>query len=274
MNSDLSDIATALTGSLPTNGSTGMIGQLKLPDGSTSAPSLSFTNELTTGLIRPSTGQMSVVVQGTQVGYFDSNGWEGSVKSGVPVGTLVDFAGSAAPTFWILCHGQAISRTTYSVLFAVIGTTYGVGDGSTTFNLPDLRGVVLAGLDNMGGSAAGRLTSTYYGADPTVLGTVGGVQDRALLTTNLPAYTPSGAIGNGAITSSVTGGIYASASSITLVVNSGSSSFAVGGQNTLVAVTSTQAGSSFTGNAQGGASTPFSDIQPTMVVSKMIYAGA
>lgn len=75
---------------------------------------------------------------------------------GIPTGAVIPFAGSAAPTGWILCFGQAISRATFAALFALIGTTYGVGDGTTTFNLPDLRGRVAAGLDNMGGTAANR----------------------------------------------------------------------------------------------------------------------
>lgn len=50
------------------------------------------------------------------------------------------YAGAAAPSGWLLCDGSAVSRTTYSTLFAVVGTTYGVGDGSTTFNIPDLQG--------------------------------------------------------------------------------------------------------------------------------------
>lgn len=56
-----------------------------------------------------------------------------------PVGMIVPFAGSSAPDGWVLCEGQAVSRTAYAALFAVVGTAYGAGDGSTTFNLPDLR---------------------------------------------------------------------------------------------------------------------------------------
>src|SRR3990167_8716026 len=74
------------------------------------------------------------------------------------VGVVVSFAGSTAPSKWLLCYGQAISRTTYAALFAVISTTYGVGDGSTTFDLHDLRGRVVAGKDDMGGTSANRLT--------------------------------------------------------------------------------------------------------------------
>lgn len=57
----------------------------------------------------------------------------------VPTGQITAFGGAAAPTGWLLCDGTAVSRTTFAALFAVLGTAYGVGDGSTTFNLPDLR---------------------------------------------------------------------------------------------------------------------------------------
>lgn len=63
-----------------------------------------------------------------------------------PVGQVVSFAGSSAPPGWLLCQGQAVSRTTYAALFAAIGATYGGGDGSTTFTLPDARGRVLLGV--------------------------------------------------------------------------------------------------------------------------------
>lgn len=66
--------------------------------------------------------------------------------AGAPTGAIMDYGGSSAPSGWVLCNGSAISRTTFSALFAVIGTTYGAGDGSTTFNVPDLRGRVSVGL--------------------------------------------------------------------------------------------------------------------------------
>ena len=74
----------------------------------------------------------------------------------MPVGCVIPFAGAAAPTGWLLCQGQAVSRTTYAQLFSVIGTTYGSGDGSTTFNLPDMRGRVAVGSDANWGCAAKR----------------------------------------------------------------------------------------------------------------------
>jgi len=105
----------------------------------------------------------------------------------VPFGTVFPFAGSTAPTGWLLAFGQAVSRTTYSKLFAAISTTYGSGDGSTTFNLPDLRGRVVAGKDDMGGSAASRLTNTVLTASNT-LGATGGTQTHTLTEAQMPSH--------------------------------------------------------------------------------------
>lgn len=110
------------------------------------------------------------------------------VTGQVPVGAVMAFAGSSAPANWLLCDGSAVSRTTYGQLFAAIGTTYGTGDGSTTFNLPDLRGRVPAGKDNMGGSAASRLTSGGSGITGTTLGAVGGAETHTLTTAQMPSH--------------------------------------------------------------------------------------
>lgn len=104
-------------------------------------------------------------------------------------GMLMPFAGTTAPTGWLLCYGQAISRTgTYADLFSALGTTYGTGDGSTTFNLPDLRGRVIAGQDDMGGTSANRLTSPING---DTLGATGGSQSHTLTTAQMPAHSHS-----------------------------------------------------------------------------------
>ena len=75
-----------------------------------------------------------------------------------PTGTVLPFAGSAAPEGWALCDGSAISRTTYSKLFGVISTTYGVGDNSSTFNVPDMRGVYPRGAGTNGTANYGGVT--------------------------------------------------------------------------------------------------------------------
>jgi microcystin-dependent protein len=113
-----------------------------------------------------------------------------------PAGVVLPFAGSTAPTGWLLCFGQAVSRTTYAALFTALGTAYGVGDGSTTFALPDLRGRIPGGKDNMGGSAASRLTTAGSGVDGVTLGASGGAQTHTL--TN--AQLPTSAIGTGGTT--------------------------------------------------------------------------
>lgn len=77
-------------------------------------------------------------------------------------GDVKSTAATTVPSGWLLCDGSAISRSTYSALFTAIGTTYGTGNGSTTFNVPDLRGRVIAGRDDMGGTVAGRLTNPSF----------------------------------------------------------------------------------------------------------------
>jgi microcystin-dependent protein len=107
-------------------------------------------------------------------------------------GTVLPFAGATAPTGWLLCHGQAVSRTQFPNLFAAIGTTYGAGDGSTTFGLPDLRGRVVAGKDDMGGTAAGRLTNTGTGnpgINGSAMGAAGGTDRHTLTLAQMPAHT-------------------------------------------------------------------------------------
>jgi hypothetical protein len=104
-------------------------------------------------------------------------------------GEIVPFGGSTAPAGALLCYGQAVSRTDYVGLFTVIGTTYGVGDGTTTFNLPDLRGRVVAGEDDMGGSSANRLTNQSGGVDGDTLGAVGGAETHQLTAAELALHS-------------------------------------------------------------------------------------
>lgn len=94
----------------------------------------------------------------------------------IPTGMINPFAGTAAPTGWLLCDGSAVSRTTYAALFAVTGTAYGSGDGSTTFNLPNLKGRTPAGVD------AGQ-------AEFSIVGQTGGAKTQTIGTGNLPPHT-------------------------------------------------------------------------------------
>lgn len=92
---------------------------------------------------------------------------------------------------YLLPYGQAISRATYAVLHALAAAAsypHGNGDGSTTFNMPDYRGRIGVGRDDMGGSAAGRITSAGSALDGTAIGAAGGAQNITLATGNLPVH--------------------------------------------------------------------------------------
>lgn len=87
-------------------------------------------------------------------------------------GIVMPFAGTTAPQGWLLCDGSAVSRTTYSALFAVIGTTYGAGDGSTTFNIPNLAGRVVIGS-----------------SQSHALGTTGGAETVTITAGQIPSHS-------------------------------------------------------------------------------------
>lgn len=106
---------------------------------------------------------------------------------GLPLGVCLPYAGATAPSgAWVFAFGQQLSTTTYAGAFAVYGTTYGSGSG--TFGMPDLRGRVAAGLDNMGGSAAARMTSTTMAPNGTTRGATGGAETHTLLTAEMPSH--------------------------------------------------------------------------------------
>jgi len=141
--------------------------------------------------------QSGVMVQGTPyvVSYNNSDGafyLQGGFANpyGIPLGGLLPYIGASAPSSaFVLPFGQAISRTTYATLFVLVGTGFGAGDGSTTFNVPDLRGRGIFGQDNMGGSAASRITVAGGNFDGTVIGGTGGGQNQTLTQAQLPNVT-------------------------------------------------------------------------------------
>lgn len=124
--------------------------------------------------------KLNLVINGvtTQLDVHDANA--------LPIGSYIQFAGSQAPAGFLVCNGGEISRTTYSKLFAVIGTTYGSGDGSTTFNLPNLIGKFLEG-----GSSSG---TVYEAGLPNITGSLRGSVSVADGTANAAIfYNTSGA---------------------------------------------------------------------------------
>ena len=102
----------------------------------------------------------------------------GTLFADAPVGVINPFGGASAPEGWLLCQGQAVSRTDYADLFAVIGTAYGSGDGNTTFNVPDMRGKVPVGFNS---------SETEFDN----LGETGGEKTHTLSITEMPSHSHS-----------------------------------------------------------------------------------
>lgn len=162
------------------------------------------------------------------------------------IGEIRDYSGTAAPQRWLFAYGQAISRTTYAALFAIISTTYGAGNGTTTFNVPDIRGRVIAGKDDMGGSSANRLTGLSGGVDGDALAAVGGEEAHAITEAELAAHNHGVPIYSGGLSLSSGSG---SAQGV-------SDSF----DNNLTATVT-------------GAGDSHNNIQPTIILNKIIYTG-
>jgi len=123
----------------------------------------------------------------TNVATGNTPGSVATLAQAMPIGAVIDFGGTTAPVGWLLCYGQAISRSTYSALYAIIGDAYGAGDGSTTFNVPDLRGRVVAGRDNLGGTSASRL-SFSFGTNNIRQGAATGLDYENLTLPMLPSH--------------------------------------------------------------------------------------
>ena len=122
----------------------GGTGALKLPSGTTAQ--------------RPTaaTGQIRFNNTTTEFEGYNGSAW-GGLASGVPVGTILAHAANTPPSGFLECNGSNISRSTYATLFSTISTTFGVGDGSSTFALPDLRGQFIRGWANTGSTDASRV---------------------------------------------------------------------------------------------------------------------
>ena len=134
-------------------------------------------------------------IQASKIG----TGQSGSGGDTLPIGAILPFSGDVIPNGWLLCDGSAVSRATYSELFDLIGTTYGTGDGSTTFNLPNLKGKVAVGKDG---------NDTEFNA----LGKTGGEKAHTLTKSELPQIdiqtnyaSSSGGDGSGLVYGTKTG---------------------------------------------------------------------
>jgi len=175
---------------------------------------------------------------------------------GVNTGIVVPWGSASIPSGFLLCDGQAVSRTTFSALFAVIGTTYGSGDGSTTFNVPDLRDRTVCGVS---AANAKTLAQTVGANTVTPTGNVGGnvsgnAASTTLTTQQIPSHShncPGGTF--------VEGPNAAAPSGSPSVGSTGNTGGGQGHTHTLSANIS----GTFTGNAN-------SVLQPTLVMNYII----
>lgn len=205
VNQNFTDIASEITGSLPRNGEAGMTGQLKAADGTSGAPGMSFSADTNLGFYRSGADTMGIA--GT---LQDANS---VTVVGIPTGAMLMYGATTAPTGWVRCNGLTIGNASSSAteranadtsdLFAFLWTNYsnsvcavGGGRGASAaadyaankaIALPDLRGRAFFGLDDMGGSAAGRLAGAAI--DQTTNGASGGADTVTLAEANLPAHT-------------------------------------------------------------------------------------
>ena len=171
--------ATAALGTISTQNANAVA----VTGGTISGVTLSGTIGSTTIATTQTAGDNSTKVATTA--YVNS-----AVTVGMPPGAVMTFAMNTAPTGWLAANGATVSRTTYASLFSAIGTTFGVGDGSTTFKLPDLRGYFARGMDNGRGVDTGRVFGSNQDAT--------GIADQAYQTITIfydnndgPTYSPT-----------------------------------------------------------------------------------
>lgn len=148
-----------------TGGAVYHYGPCFMPPGAAAQPAIAFEQNPNTGFYQPAPGYLAVVCNGVEV-----QRWGGPFVPGVPIGTIVDFAGPNIPAGWFLCDGSAVGRADYPQLFAAISTYWGVGNGSTTFNLPNLV----------------NRTTVGYGLQG--VGTLDGIEYLAISVANLPPH--------------------------------------------------------------------------------------
>ncbi len=176
--------AASVTGNITVTGTGAFTGDVTVPtqtagDSSTKAATTAFVGSAITTATAPLAPLASPALTGTPTAPTAAQGTNNTQiattafvqANGVPTAMVMPFASSTAPTGWLECNGNAVSRTTYAALFAIVGTTYGAGNGSTTFNLPDMRGNFMRGWDNGAGIDTGRAIGSTQESTGIPLGT-------------------------------------------------------------------------------------------------------
>ena len=270
VNQNFSDIATGLSDCLTRDGQAGMSAALGITSGTVNAPGLKFNSEAGSGLYLAAAGQVGISIASATGFTFTASstangggilGQAGAVI--LPVGTIHDYAGTAAPTGWLLCFGQEVSQASYTQLYAVIGTNWGTASTSTAFIIPDLRGRTLYGKDDMGGSAANRITAAVTSVTGTQLGAVGGSQSHTMIIADLVSHSH---------TANVTDPTHVHAQTGQTLTGAGSGGSAGGAQFNQANTAAASTGITVTTVATGGGS-PFAILNPAAIVNKIIFVG-
>jgi microcystin-dependent protein len=268
-NPPLEDLASAMSARMMRSGVSPMTGALKIVDGSSGTPSVQFSNAASTGFYKTTSG-IGVSIAGVKVAEFGAGGL---VSGSRWIGELVPFTGYTAPALTVFPYGQTLSRAAYADLWAFAqseiasgNTFYNNGNGSTTFGIGDLRGRVPVSIDNLGGPAAGRTTTTTM-ASATIGGT-GGTQTVAIAQNQLPNIAPAAStvIGPSTVTipKSAIGG---SAGGTVFYVESGAGSGSL--SVNFGTITTTVA------SINGGVTQQnLKIVQPSIFTSYVLYAGA
>jgi microcystin-dependent protein len=275
-NENFSDVGDEITNSLPRDGQAAMTGQFKSATGTVGAPGIVFSGDLDAGWYRIGADNWGLALAGANVVNAATTGVTitgdltvsgtitgTSAASDTPSGLIAPYAGSSAPSGWLLAYGQCVSRATYAALFAVIGTTYDNACSGSEFGIPDLRGRVVAGQDDMGGSSGNRLTDLANGVNGDTLGDTGGDESFTLSVATMPSHSHDGEtdsggshnhdFGNGGGTDSVENGSNAT------VADSATGSTSTDGSHTHDFETSTE-----------GDGDPQPHVQPTIILNYII----
>lgn len=274
-NPPLEDLASAMSQRLMRSGAAPMTGALKIVDGSVGSPGLQFANSPSTGIYKTTNG-FAVSIGGTKVAEFVSGGLVSGAKW---IGELIPFTGMTAPALTVFPYGQTLSRTAYADLWAFAqteiaagNTFYNNGDGSTTFGIGDLRGRVVAGKDNMGGTAANRLTAAGA-VTGTTMGYAAGSELHTLTAAQIPSITTSGT----ATVTSTQDKIPSNTVQLGTVTGVGGNQWGILGpsngsqQATIGQITSTGTTAGSSTNTGGGS---HNNVQPTIICTYVLFAGA
>jgi microcystin-dependent protein len=254
-------------------------GTVTVGAGSAASPSLSVNGQ--GGLYSPGAHQVGIETNGTAALVVNSDqsvnfagalvaastvsaagAYSGGTGQLIPTGTPLPWLTDTAPTGFLMANGQAVSRTAFAALFTVFGTAFGAGDGSSTFNLPNMQEVTLVGKSGMGGaSSPGRITHL---ANRNVLGAVIGEEQHTLTL----AEAPTGQFTFNDVTHTHTASTNANqAATGQQAPVSGGPTYPNFGTGATVTVNASLTGCSITDQAGGGA---HNNVQPSFVVNYII----